>query len=96
MSQHRKTIVAEFFFKAHSPTVEMILYWKQTPSQALKFAEIFWTAFLQEHAHVSSFSQSETSITREQNVIDFGGYFIYEGHFMNRHASDIRHAHQAV
>ena len=51
--------------------------------------------FLQEHARVSSFSQPEKAITREQNVIDFGGYFIYGGHFMNCHASD-RHAHKAV
>ena len=28
MSQYRKTNVAEFFFKAHSPVVEMILFWK--------------------------------------------------------------------
>ena len=51
--------------------------------------------FLQEHARVSSFSQPEKAITREQNVIDFGGYFIYGGPFMNCHASG-RHAHKAV
>ena len=28
MSQYRKTIVAEFFFKIHSPVLEMILFWK--------------------------------------------------------------------
>ena len=27
MSQYRKTIVAEFFFKAHSPVVETIPFW---------------------------------------------------------------------
>ena len=87
----------EFLFKAHSPVAEMNLFWKKkkTPSQLLKFAEIFETAFLQEHACVSSFSQPEKAITREQNVIDFGGYFIYGGPFMNLHASD-RHAHQTV
>ena len=92
MSQYRKTIVAEFFFKTHSPVLEMILFWKQTPSQLLKFADIFGTSFLQEHAPVSSFSQHDKPITRERNVIDFGGYFIYGGHFMNRQcqASDMQ------
>ena len=84
MSQYRKTIVAEFFFKVHSPVLEMILFWKQTPSQLLKFADIFGTSFLQEHAPVSSFSQHDKPITRERNVIHFGGYFIYGGHFMDR------------
>ena len=65
------------------------LFWKQTPPQLLKFAEIFEIALLQEHARVSSFSQPKEAITREQNVIDFGGYLIYSSHFMNRHASDI-------
>ena len=50
----------------------------------LKFADIFGTSFLQEHAPVSSFSQHDKPITRERNVIDFGGYFIYDGHFLNR------------
>ena len=92
MSQYRKTIVAEFFFKAHSPLLEMILFWKQTSSQLLKFADIFGTSFLQEHAPVSSFSQHDKPITRERNVIHFGGYFIYGGHFMNRQcqASDMQ------
>ena len=36
----------------------------------MKFADIFETAFLQEHAHVSSFLQHNKPITREQNVID--------------------------
>ena len=92
MSQYRKTIVAEFFFKAHSPVLEMILFWKQTSSQLLKFADIFGTSFLQEHAPVSSFSQHDKPITRERNVIDFGGYFIYGGHFMSRQcqASDMQ------
>ena len=84
MLQYRKTVVAEFFFKAHSPLLEMILFWKQTSSQLLKFADIFETSFLQEHAPVSSFSQHDKPITRERNVIHFGGYFIYGGHFMNR------------
>ena len=92
MSQYRKTIVAEFFFKAHSPLLEMILFWKQTSSQLLKFADIFGTSFLQEHAPVSSFSEHDKPITRERNVIHFGGYFIYGGHFMNRQcqASDMQ------
>ena len=92
MSQYRKTIVAEFFFKAHSPVLEMILFWKQTSSQLLKFADIFGTSFLQEHAPVSSFSEHDKPITRERNVIHFGGYFIYGGHFMNRQcqASDMQ------
>ena len=50
----------------------------------LKFADIFETSFLQEHAPVSSFSQHDKSITRERNVINFGGYVIYGGQFMNR------------
>ena len=83
MLQYRKTVVAEFFFKAHSPLLEMILFWKQTSSQLLKFADIFGTSFLQEHAPVSSFSQHDKPITRERNVIHFGGYFIYGGHFMD-------------
>ena len=58
MSQYRKTILAEFFFKAHS------------------------SAFLQKHGRVSSFLQPEKTITREKNVINFGGYFIYGGHLM--------------
>ena len=33
---------------------------------------------------MSSFSQHDKPITRERNVIDFGDYFIYGGHFMNR------------
>ena len=90
--QERKTVVAEFFFKAHSPVLEMILFWKQTSSQLLKFADIFGTSFLQEHAPVSSFSQHDKPITRERNVIHFGGYFIYGGHFMDRQcqASDMQ------
>ena len=82
-----KKIVAEFFFKRHSPVSEMILFWKQTPSQLLKFAEICWYVrkyFLQEHAPVSSFSQYHEPITRERNVIEFSSCFIYGGHFMNR------------
>ena len=41
---------------------------------------------------VSSFSQHDKPITRERNVIDFGGYFIYGGHFMDRQwqASDMQ------
>ena len=65
------------FFKAHSPVLEMILFLP-------KFADFFETSFLQEHAPVNSFSQHKKPITREWNVIDFGGYFIYVGHFMNR------------
>ena len=68
------------FFKTHSPVLEIILFWKQTPSQLLKFADTFETSFLQEQASVSSFSQHDKPITRERNVIDF----IYGGHFMNR------------
>ena len=58
----------------------------------LKFADIFETSFLQEHAPVSSFSQHDKPITHERSVIDFGGYFIYGGHFMNRQcqASDMQ------
>ena len=52
----------------------------------LKFADadISGTSFLQEHAPVSSFSQHKKQITRERNVIHFGGYFSYAGHFMER------------
>ena len=39
MSQYGKTIVEEFFFKAHSPLLEMILFWKWTSSQLLIFSE---------------------------------------------------------
>ena len=58
----------------------------------LKFVDIFGTSFPQEHAPVSSFSQHDKPITRERNVIHFGGYFIYGGHFMNRQcqASDMQ------
>ena len=91
MSQYSKTIVAEFLSKAHSPVVEMILFWKQTPRQLLKFTKIFETAFLKEHSRVSFFSQSEKAITREQNVIDFCDYFIYGSHFMNHHTSNMHH-----
>ena len=38
LSQHRKSIVAEFFFKAHSPVVEMILFSKDS----IAVAEICW------------------------------------------------------
>ena len=38
LSQHRKAIVAEFFFKAHSPVVEMILFWKDS----IAVPEICW------------------------------------------------------
>ena len=67
MSQYRKTILAEFFFKAHS------------------------SAFLQKHARVSSFLQPVKTITREKNVMNFVGYFIYGGHLMKRQyqASDM-------
>ena len=90
MSQYRKTI--EFFFKTHSLVLEMILFQKQTPSQLLKFADIFETSFLQEHAPVNSFSQQDKPITHERKVIDFGGYLIYGVHFMNRQcqASDMQ------
>ena len=82
MSQYRKTIAAEFFFKAHSPVLEMILFWK---SQLLNFAEIlsFETSFLQEQAPADSLPQHDKPITLEWNVIVFGDYFIYGGHFMN-------------
>ena len=43
----------------------------------------FRDSFLQEHARVTSFLQSDKPITCEQNVIYFGGYFIYGGDFMN-------------
>ena len=58
----------------------------------MKFADIFEISFLQEHAPVSLFSQHDKPITRERNVIHFGGYFIYGGHFMNRQcqASDMQ------
>ena len=58
----------------------------------LKFAEIFETPFLQKHAPVSSFSEQNKPITLERNVIHFGGYFIYGGHFMDRQcqASDMQ------
>ena len=39
---------------------------------------------------VSSFSQHDKPITRERNVIHFGGYFIYGGH-----GSPINVRHQA-
>ena len=41
---------------------------------------------------MSSFSQHDKPITHERSVIDFGGYFIYGGHFMNRQcqASDMQ------
>ena len=95
IQQYRKTIVAEFFFKAHSPVVEVILFWKYTPSQLLKFADIFETSFLQEHAPVSSFSQHDKPITRERNVIDFGGYFICSSHYMSP-MSGTRYTNQKV
>ena len=76
MLQHRKTITAEFFLKPHSLVVEVIVFWKKTPSQLPKFAEIFETTFLEEHARVNSFSQPDKAIRCEQNVIDVGGYFI--------------------
>ena len=50
----------------------------------MKFVDIFETSFLQEHAPVSPFSQHDKPITRERNVIGFGGYFIYGGQCMNR------------
>ena len=50
----------------------------------LKFADFFGTSFLQEHAPVSPFSQHDKPITRERNVIHFGGYFSYGGHFLDR------------
>ena len=58
----------------------------------MKFADIFETSFMQEHAPKNSFSQHDKPITCERNVIDFGGYFIYGGHFMNRQcqASDMQ------
>ena len=60
----------------------------------LKFADIFGTSFLQEHAPVSSLSQHDKPIIRERNVIQFGGYFIYGSHFMDRQQpmSGIKHA----
>ena len=41
---------------------------------------------------MSSFSQHDRPITREWNKIDFSGYFIYDGRFMNRQcqASDMQ------
>ena len=70
----------------------MIFFWKQTSSQLLKFADIFQRSFPQEHEPVSSFSQHDKLITCERNAIDFGGYFIYSGNFMNRQyqASDMQ------
>ena len=50
----------------------------------MKFVDIFETSFLQERAPVSPFSQHDKPITRERNVIGFGGYFIYGGQCMNR------------
>ena len=58
----------------------------------LKFADIFDTLFVQKNAPVSSFSQHDKTTARERNVIDFDGYFIYGGQFMNRQcqASDMQ------
>ena len=41
---------------------------------------------------MSSFSQHDKPITRELNVIDFGGYFLNGGHFMDCQcqASDVQ------
>ena len=80
------------FLKTYSPVLEMIFFWKQTSSQLLKFADIFQRSFPQEHEPVSSFSQHDKLITCERNAIDFGGYFIYSGNFMNRQyqASDMQ------
>ena len=100
MSQYRKTIVIEFFFKAHFRNdtflaIDFIavakIWWK--------FADIFGTtSFLQEHAPVSSFSQHDQPITPERIVIHFGSYFIYGGHFMDWQCqtSNIRHASQKL
>ena len=42
---------------------------------------------------MSSFSQPDKATTREHDVINFGGYFIYGGHFMNRQCqhNGVRH-----
>ena len=42
--------------------------------------------------NVEWFLQYDKPITRERKMIDFGGYFIYGGHFMNRQcqASDMQ------
>ena len=40
---------------------------------------------------MSSSLQHGKPIARERNVIDFGGYFIYGGHFMNRRIINVRH-----
>ena len=42
--------------------------------------------------NVEWFLQYDKPITRERNMIDFGGYFIYGGHFMSRQcqASDMQ------
>ena len=39
MSQYRKTNMAKFFFKAHSPVVEMNLFWKK---DCIAVVEICW------------------------------------------------------
>ena len=94
MSQYRKTIVAEFFFKKkftslrNDPFVEI---------DSIVVAKICWNLMIfSKHflcksiTPVSSFSQHDKPITRKRNLIDFGGYFIYGGH------SGIIHAKQKV
>ena len=95
MSQYRKTNVAEFFFQSR-----FTICWSDPflEIDSIAVAEIWWTfqdSFSARVCTFSSFSQDEKAITREQNEIDFGGYFIYGGNFMNSRTSD-RHAHQVV
>ena len=98
MSQYRKTIVVEFFCKAHSVVLEMILFSKKTPSQLLKLAEICWNFQNSFSVRACTCEQPDKATKREQNVIDFGGYFIYGDHFMNRQCqpSDMHTQHQTV
>ena len=55
--QYRKTITAEFFFKAYTTSYRNHIFMEIVA--IAKFAEIFETAFLEKHARVSSFSQPE-------------------------------------
>ena len=87
-------------FQSALPVVEMNLSWKQTSSQLFicEFADIFEKAFLPQHGKL--FFATTKSSTHRQNLINFGGYFIYSGYLINRRRKTLdttqAHAHQTV
>ena len=102
MSQCRKTnVVVNVLFQRTYKQLVNVLFQSTFTScwndhfleiDFIAVAEICWnfrSSLSARACTLSSFSQPAKAITREQNVIHFGGYFIYGWYFMERHQADM-------